>query len=317
MPPEALRGSYVPLVTPFRRGEVDFEAFAGLVDRQVEAGSAGIVVTGTSGEPSVLTIDERVRLYEVAVATAGDRLSVVAATGSQSHAETAVLTRRAQKAGATAVLVVTPYYIRPPQRGMVEYFVQIAGETTLPVLIYHIPGRSSVSLSVPSLAEAVRRAPNVVGVKHASTDLGWATDLLTELGPGFRLFCGLEELSFPMLALGAAGLMNAVGNLAPASISRLCRAVADGDLMEARRLHYELFPLNQAVFWDTNPIPIKYLMKVLGTLADNEHRLPMMPADPELGSRLDALVPRLRPLTRLPVRSPGKGERKNADERFA
>jgi 4-hydroxy-tetrahydrodipicolinate synthase len=294
LPPESLRGSYVPLVTPFRHMEVDYDTFGTLVCRQSHADSAGVVITGTSGEPSVLTIRERIRLYETAVEAAGDRLRVVAATGSQALPETVELTRQAEKAGAAAVLVVTPYYIRPPQRGLIEYFVQVAAATALPVLIYHIPGRAAVTLSVSTVAEAVRRAPNIVGVKHASTDLAWATDLLNELGPRFLLFCGLEEMSFPMLALGAAGLMNAVGNVAPTPINQLCQAVADGDLTRARALHFELFTLNRAVFWDTNPIPIKYLMKKLELLPDNEHRPPMAPPSSELEARLDALLPQLR-----------------------
>lgn len=297
--PDLLRGSYVPLVTPFRRTEVDLDVFAFLARRQADAGTAGIVVTGTSGEPSVLTVEERIALYEAAVAAVGDRIPVVAATGSQSLAETVELTRRAEKAGATAVLVVTPYYIKPPQQGMIEYFVEVAGATTLPVLIYHIPGRAAVTLTAAAVAQAVRRAPNIVGVKHASTDLAWATELLNELGPAFRLFCGLEELSFPMLALGAAGLMNAAGNIAPTPINRLCQAVAEGDLATARRLHFELFSLNQAVFWDTNPIPVKYLMKRLGLLPGNEHRLPMQPPTPQVQARLDGLLPQLRQLAQL------------------
>ncbi len=297
--PGLLRGSYVPLVTPFRDAEVDLDTFARLARRQADAGSAGIVITGTSGEPSVLTVGERIRLYETAVGAAvADRLPVVAATGSQNLPETIELTRQAEKAGATAVLVVTPYYIRPPQRGLIEYFVEVAACTDLPVLIYHIPNRSAVAMSVAAVVEAVRRAPNIVGVKHASTDLAWATDLLNELGPEFRLFCGIEEMSFPMLAIGAAGLMNAAANVAPVPIVQLYQAVADGDLAAARALHFTLFTLNQAVFWDTNPIPIKYLMKRLGLLPGNEHRLPMLPATAELESRLDALVPQLEAMTR-------------------
>lgn len=293
LPPEFLRGSYVPLVTPFRRSHIDLDVFASLARHQADAGSAGLVVTGTSGEPSVLTIEERVRLYETAVRAVDGRVPVVAATGTQSLRETVELTRHAEKAGVRAVLVVTPYYIKPPQRGLVEYFDAVAAATALPVLIYHIPGRAAVNLSASALSEAVRRAPNIVGVKHASTDLAWATDVLNEHGPDFRLFCGLEEMSFPMLAIGASGLMNAAANVAPRQINQLYQAVADGDLAEARRLHFQLFTLNQAVFWDTNPIPIKYLMKQLGLMPDNEHRPPMSPPTTELQDRLNTLIPQL------------------------
>jgi len=292
LPSSALRGSYPPLVTPFRDGAVDYVAFGRLVEHQAREGSHGIVVCGTTGEPSTLTIEERTRLTHVALEAAAGRLPVVAATGGQSHAESLTLAEQAERAGAHALLVVTPYYIKPPQRGLVEYFVDLAQRTSLPLLIYHIPGRAGVSLEVDTMARIVERADNVVGIKHAATDLTFVTQLLCRLGPDFRIFVGLEELSFPMLAIGATGMMNAVGNVAPRRVAALYDAVARGDLAEARRLHFDLFELNQAVFWDTNPIPIKYLMKRIGLLETNEHRLPMVPALAELERRLDALLAR-------------------------
>lgn len=291
-----LRGSYVPLVTPLRAGAVDLDVYARLVRRQAEAGSDGVVVAGTTGEPSLLTVEERTALLRTAVAAADGRIPVVAATGSQSLAETLTLTRRATDEGADAVLVVTPYYVSPPQRGLVEYFVRVAEATELPLLIYHIPGRAAVSITVESTAAVADRVPHLVGMKHAVNDLGYATTLLRTLGPDFRLFVGLEQLSLPMLAIGAGGLMNAVGNIAPARVAALTAAVRRGDLAEARRLHESLDELNAAVFWDTNPIPIKYLMKRLGLLLDNSHRLPMAPAEPALEKRLDALLERVGPL---------------------
>ncbi|MFC5745367.1 4-hydroxy-tetrahydrodipicolinate synthase [Actinomadura rugatobispora] len=293
LPPAFLRGSYVPLITPFTDGQVDYDALAAQVERQVEAGSDGVVVTGTSGEPSVLTGAERAACYEVAVGAAQGRIPVVAATGAGSLAETLELSRHAAGAGAAALLVVTPYYIKPPQRGLIDHFTRVASIVDLPVLIYHIPGRSGVTMTVDSVRRVAEEARNVVGVKHASTDLAWATELLTTLGPDFRLFCGLEEMSFPMLGIGASGLMNAVGNIVPRRVAELCQAVAKGDLAMARILHYELFELNQAVFWDTNPIPIKYLMTRLGTLAGGEHRPPLSPPVGEVRARLDELAVRL------------------------
>jgi 4-hydroxy-tetrahydrodipicolinate synthase len=284
----------VPLVTPFTpSGEVDEESYAGLVEVQVSKGSAGVVVTGTSGEPSLLTTEERARLIQLAVKAAAGRIGVVAATGAQTLPETLELTRRAEQAGADALLVVTPYYVKPPQRGLVAYFTAVANSAGLPVLIYHIPGRAAVSMTVDAVAQVAEAAGNLVGLKHASNDLGFATELLARLGRDFRLFCGLEELSFPMLAVGAAGLMNAVGNVAPGRVARLCEAVSAGQLAQARDLHFELFELNQAVFWETNPIPIKYLMARLGLLASDSHRPPMSPATAQLRQRLDDLLGRL------------------------
>ncbi len=295
-----LRGSYPPLITPFRDGAVDYETYARLVEYQIAEGSHGIVVNGTTSEPSTLTAEERVRLVRVAVETSRKRIPVVAATGSQSHAETVWLTKQAESAGADAVLVVTPYYIRPPQRGLVEYFVDVGRRTALPFLLYHIPGRAAVSIELDTMERIAERLPTLVGIKQAVNDLGFVSQLLQRFGPDFRVFVGLEELSFPMLAIGASGLMNAVGNLAPRKVARLYEATAAGALGEARALHYELFELNRAVFWDTNPIPIKYMMKRMRLIAINEHRLPMVPADEGLAARLDAVLERakLGPLPR-------------------
>ena len=292
LPETTLRGSYPPLVTPFKDGEVDYDIFAGLVERQIAEGSHGIVVTGTTGEPSTLTVEERTRLAKFAVETARGRVPVVAATGSQSHAETVALTAAAEKAGVDALLIVTPYFIRPPQRGLVEYYLDLGRRTGLPIMIYHIPGRAAVNMTVDTIAAIADKLPNLVGMKHAVNDLALVTEILARLGSGFRVFVGLEDLSFPMLAVGATGLMNAVGNLAPRKVADLCERMAAGDLAGGRALHFELFELNQAVFFDTNPIPMKYMMKRLGLLPNEEHRLPMVPATAELAKRLDGVLER-------------------------
>ncbi|HUZ74388.1 MAG TPA: 4-hydroxy-tetrahydrodipicolinate synthase [Stellaceae bacterium] len=287
-----LKGSYPPLVTPFRDGAVDEETYARLVERQIAEGSHGIVVNGTTGEPSTLSVEERIRLVAVAVRAAKGRVPVVAATGSQSHADSIVLTEAAKTAGADAVLIVTPYFIRPPQRGLIEYYVDLGKRTDLPVMIYHIPGRAAVNVTVDTVAAIAERLPRLVGIKHAFNDLNFVTELLVRLGFEFRVHVGLEDLSFPMLAVGASGLMNAVGNIAPRKVARLYELTAAGKLAEARALHYELFELNQAVFFDTNPIPMKYMMKRLGILPTEDHRLPMMPATPDLAKRLDGVLVR-------------------------
>jgi 4-hydroxy-tetrahydrodipicolinate synthase len=292
LPTHFLRGSYPPLVTPFRDGAVDYDAFATLVEHQIREGSHGIVVTGTSGEPSTLTLDERSELFKVSVSTAHGRLPVVAAAGSQSHAESVELITRAEQAGVDALLVVTPYYIRPPQWGLAEYYLDLGARTRLPLLIYYIPGRAAVSLQLDTLERIAEKTPHFVGIKHAVNDLTFATEMLNRFGFDFRLFVGLEELSFPMLAIGGSGLMNAVSNVAPRKVAELYELTAAGDLAAARRLHFELFELNQAVFFDTNPIPIKYMMKRLGLLKANEHRLPMTPATAELEKRLDGVLQR-------------------------
>jgi 4-hydroxy-tetrahydrodipicolinate synthase len=290
--PDFLRGSYTPIVTPYRNGGVDFDTFAALVDRQIASGGHGVLVTGTTAEPSSLTIDERNELVRVAVATAAGRRPVVAATGSQSFADTLTLTRSAERAGADAVLVVTPYYIKPSQHGLVEYFVAVGQQTKLPLLVYHIPGRAAVSVTVDTVAKIADRLPSLVGMKHAVNDLEFVTEVLVRCGRDFRVFCGLEALSLPMLAVGAAGVMNAVGNLAPDRVAALCNAVTAGHLVEARRLHDELFELNQAIFFDTNPVPLKYMMARLGLLPAPEVRLPLVEASRAVQDRLDEVLRR-------------------------
>lgn len=287
-----LSGSIPPLVTPIVDGAVDYEAYADLVEFQVDRGSHGILVNGTTAEPSTLTPGERNRLVDVAIEAAAGRVPVVAATGSQSLAETELLTDHAVRAGADALLVVTPYYIRPPQRGLVEYYLSLARRHETPWMIYHIPGRTAVGVTLDTMKTIRDRSPTFVGMKHAVNDLGFVTECLAALGDDFRIFVGLEELSFPMMTIGACGLMNAVGNLRPDVLASMCEAVRQGDLEAGRRLHQRLLELNQAVFWDTNPIPIKYMMRRLGIMPTNEHRLPMMPATRELERRLDGVLER-------------------------
>ena len=289
---ERIKGSIPPVVTPFRDGDVDFDAYAGLIDFQVREGSHGVLVNGTTAEPSTLTIAERNRLVDIAVATANGKVPVVAATGSQSLAETEVLTRHAVKAGVDALLIVTPYYIRPPQRGLIEYYLSLAGQHEIPWMIYHIPGRTAVSVTLDTMCELREKSANFVGMKHAVNDLGFVTECIAALGSDFKIFVGLEELSFPMMTIGACGLMNAVGNLRPDVLSKMCDAVWQSDLQDGRELHQRLLEINQAVFYDTNPIPIKYMMKKLGIMPTNEHRLPMVPATPELEKKLDGVLER-------------------------
>ncbi|MEO5724325.1 MAG: 4-hydroxy-tetrahydrodipicolinate synthase [Ilumatobacteraceae bacterium] len=287
---DALRGSIPPLVTPFRDGAVDYDTYARLVDWQINEGSHGVVVCGTSGEPSVLTIAERQQLAEVAIDAAAGRIPVTVATGSQSHAETVQLTEHATRAGAAALLIVTPYYVRPPRRGLVAYFADVARHTDLPWLVYHIPGRAAVGVDLGTLADIAEQSPNFVGIKQAVADLGLVTESLMTFGADFRVLVGLEEMSYPMLALGASGMVNAVGNVAPAKVVALYDAVVGGGFEDGRRAHQELFELNRAVFYDTNPIPVKYMMWRLGVLPNDEHRLPMMPPTPEVAARLDAVL---------------------------
>lgn len=288
-PPAWLRGSATPLITPFRAGAVDFETFERLVERQAQARSDAVVVTGTTGEPTSLTREERIELVRRAVGVAGGRLGVIAATGSANHLETIELTRSAAAVGADAVLIVCPGFVKPGQTGLVEHFTEVAAAVEVPMLIYNIPGRAGVSISVQAVAQIAERSPNLVGCKHASPDLEFVTEVLLTLGEDFRVFCGLESYTYPMLAVGGAGTMSAVGNLFPERVKALCTAAADGDHATALQIHRELYRVNKAVFLDTNPVPLKYMLGVL-ELAENEVRLPLTSADSAVREALDAVL---------------------------
>ena len=286
-----VKGSIPPIITPFSNGDVDLDTYAKLIEFHVNEGSHGILVNGTSAEPSTLTVAERNQLVDVAITTSNNSISVVAATGSQSLAESKALTDHAVAAGADALLIVTPYYIRPPQRGIIEYYHEITKDIDIPWMIYHIPGRAAVSITIETIRQLQQQSSTFIGMKHAVNDLGFVSECLAEF-PDFSVFVGLEELSFPELAIGAVGLMNAVGNLRPGILAEMCQAVWENDLERGKSLHHQLFELNKSVFYDTNPIPIKYMMKRMGLLPNNEHRLPMHPAPSELEKRLDGVLDR-------------------------
>ena len=286
-----IKGSIPPIITPFKNDQLDYEAYAGLVEFQINKGSHGILVNGTTAEPSTLTADERNKTIDTAIATNNGRLPIIAATGSQSLAESRILTRYAAEVGADALLIVTPYYIRPPQRGLVQYYLDVMDGIDTPWMIYHIPGRAAVSITLETVKELKDRSSNFIGMKHAVNDLAFVSECIDAF-PDYLVFVGLEELSFPEMAIGAVGLMNAVGNLRPDLLAEMCQAVWDNDLSRGKEIHQRLLEINQSVFYDTNPIPIKYMMKRLGIIPENHHRLPMMPAEPELEKRLDGVLER-------------------------
>jgi len=286
-----IKGSIPPIITPFNNNQLDYQAYAGLVEFQINKGSHGILVNGTTAEPSTLTVAERNKTVDMAIATNNGRLPVIAATGSQSLLESKTLTRYAAEAGVDALLIVTPYYVRPPQRGLIEYFLDVMDGIDTPWMVYHIPGRASVSITLETVKELKDRSSNFIGMKHAVNDLAFVSECIDAF-PDYLVFVGLEELSFPEMAIGAVGLMNAVGNLRPDLLAEMCQAVWDNDLAKGRGIHQRLLELNQSVFFDTNPIPIKYMMKRLGIIPENHHRLPMMPAEAALEKKLDGVLER-------------------------
>jgi 4-hydroxy-tetrahydrodipicolinate synthase len=287
-----LKGAFTPLVVPFRRGEVDFDRYAKLIEWQIEQGTHGLLVNATSGEPTTLTLEEKARLIEVAVKTSAGRKPVAAGIPAESHSEAVTLLARAEKAGADALVSVTPYYVRPPQRGLVAFFSDLAKRTKLPFLIYHIPARAAVSVTADTFEAIAERCPNFVGLKNTDDNLALVSHLMNRLGQDFRIFGGLENTAFAMSALGGCGTMIATSNVAPRQIAELNELCIAGKLHEAQTLVIEIDELMTVPFLDTGPIPIKCMMKLMGLIPTNEHRLPMMPATPELEKQLAAVVER-------------------------
>lgn len=271
-----MRGSLVPLVTPFHHGRFDEARFRSLIDWQISSGSHGLVVTGTTGEPGALSLEERESVIATAVQAAGRRVPVIAGTGTQNHAETIRLTRFARRVGADAALVVVPYYVRPTQEGLYRHFRAIADEVDLPIIIYNIPGRTAANLEAETLARLARDCRNIIGVKEANKDFEHVNRVLHICGPEFLVYSGIELLCFPMLAIGGAGHVSATANVLPREVAQLYDLAAAGRWEAARELHFQLLPMNEALFIETNPVPVKTALGLMGKI-DPEVRLPLAP----------------------------------------
>lgn len=262
-----LGGSIVPLVTPFTDdGALDLPTLRKLVDSQVESGSHGISVTGTTGEPGALTLAERLRMVEAGAEFVGGRLPFVPGTGTNQLPETIEITKRAEQVGADATLVIVPYYVKPTQEGIYRWYAELANAVDIPVLVYNIPSRTGVEVTPETMARLYHDVPQIVGMKEASADFAHANLVLRECGQDFLLFSGLEMLCYPLLAIGGAGFISVTANLVPGEIARLYDAFRAGDIDEARRLHYRLMDLNDVVLTETNPTAVKWLMSRAGAI---------------------------------------------------
>ena len=285
-----LEGAFTPLVVPLNGDAIDYDRYARLVDWQIEQGTHGLLVNATSGEPTTLTTNEKAKLVVVAVQASAGRRPVVAGIPAESHAEAVSLLAQAEEAGANAIVSVTPYYARPPQRGLIAFFTDLAARTELPFLIYHIPARTAVSVAAETIEAIAARCPNFVGLKNTDDDLALVSRLMSRLGPNFRIFGGLESTALALCALGGCGTMITTSNVAPKRIAHLNELCRRGAFHEAQQLAIELDELLAAPFLDTAPIPIKCMMKLMGLIPTNDHRLPMMPATAELERRLERTV---------------------------
>ncbi len=283
------RGSIVPVVTPFKQGDVDHDTLAALIDWQIASGSHGISVTGTTGEPGALSLAERKAVMRTAVEAVNGRVPFVPGTGSTNHAETLELSRFAQEIGADALLVIAPYYCRPSQEGLFQHFDSVAKSVDIPIILYNIPGRTAVNIEIDTVARLKEANDNIIGVKESNKDFEHINRLLHKMGTDFLVYSGIELLCFPILAIGGAGYVSATGNLMPAKVASLYNLVAAGKWEEARRNHYELMTLNDAIFLEINPVPVKTILGMMGKCSP-EVRLPLAPVSPENHAKLAAIA---------------------------
>ncbi len=277
-------GTFTALVTPFRNGEVDVEALEGMVEFQIEHGVSGLVPCGTTGEtPAMSKAEDRV-VVETVVRVANGRVPVVAGTGSNSTDMAIKYTKMAQEAGADGSLQVAPYYNKPTQEGLYRHFVAIAESTELPLILYNIPGRTSVTISAETMAR-LAEIPNIVGVKDSTLSMNMISDVISLCGEGFDVLSGDDPMTLPLISLGGAGVVSVASNIAPGAVSDMVRALLEGDWERGRELHYDLLPLFRALFVETNPIPVKTAASLLGLCSD-EMRLPLIPMSGENLRRL-------------------------------
>lgn len=271
------KGSFVAIVTPFKKGKVDEKKFKELVEFQIENGTDGIVPAGCTGEAATLTHEEQKRLMKLTVEIVNKRIPVVAGTGSNNTAEAVDLTRYAKKAGCDGALSITPYYNKPTPEGQYRHYEAIAKSADIPIIIYNVPSRTGISIK-PQTVARLSKIDNIVGIKEASGSLDQVSQILSLCG--ITVLSGDDSLTLPMMAIGAKGVVSVVANIIPKEVHDMVFSFLEGDITKAEELHYEILPLCKAMFIETNPIPVKTSMKMLKRL-NGELRLPLCEMEKE------------------------------------
>jgi 4-hydroxy-tetrahydrodipicolinate synthase len=283
-----LQGSICALVTPFCDGAVDGETYEKFVDWQIDQGTEGLVPCGTTGESPTLSHEEHMRVVEICISVANGRVPVIAGTGSNSTDEAIMLTKHAKKAGADAALVVTPYYNKPTQEGLYQHYKALNDAVDLPVIIYNIPGRSVIDMTIDTMAR-LAKLPNIVGVKDATNDVGRATRQRIAMGADFVQLSGEDGTQIGFLAQGGAGCISVTANVAPKQMSDFHKAWRDGDVTGAQALNERLMPLHVGLFCESSPGPVKYAASLLGKCSA-ETRLPLCEISDESKQTVDAAM---------------------------
>lgn len=274
------KGSIVAITTPFINDKIDEKAYRKLIEFQIKNGTNGIVPCGTTGESATLNYEEHDRVIEITVEQVNKRVPVIAGTGSNSTQEAIMLTRHAAKVGADASLQVTPYYNRPTQKGLYEHFKAIAECAAIPMVLYNIASRTGVNIEPETVAKLAKDCKNIVGIKEASGNLEQMARIKALCGPRFDLISGDDTLTLPVLSIGGTGIISVVANIVPKEVAELVNLFEKGNIKKAQEIHYRLLPLVKAIFIETNPIPVKTAMSLMG-LCEPDLRLPLCAMSPE------------------------------------
>jgi 4-hydroxy-tetrahydrodipicolinate synthase len=283
------RGTYTAIVTPFRDGAVDEAAFVRLIEWQIESGITGIVAVGTTGESPTLDPAEHTRVIELAVKAAGGRCKVIGGTGSNSTAEAISLTAEAERVGADAALLVTPYYNKPTQEGLFRHFNAVAASTKLPIILYSVPGRCGIEIAVETAVRLARECPNIVCIKEAGGSVDRVNQLRAALPPEFTILSGDDSIALPSMAAGATGVISVASNIIPREMARMIQAFAEGRAEEACGLHTRFYPLFKDLTLESNPVPIKTAVSLAGRIS-GEFRLPLCEMAPANAAKLLATL---------------------------
>jgi 4-hydroxy-tetrahydrodipicolinate synthase len=282
-------GAYTALVTPFRDGKIDEDRFRAHIEWQITEGIHGLVPCGTTGESATLTHDEHKEAIRICVDQANKRVPVLAGAGSNNTKEAVHLTQFAKDAGADGVLLISPYYNKPTQEGIYQHFKHIADTISIPMVLYNVPGRTGSNIMPSTVARLHKDIPQIVGIKEATGNLVQVSDLIEQCGTSLNVLSGDDFTLLPLLSIGGAGVISVVSNLLPNKMANLCNAWNEGDISTARKLHFEMQPLNRAMFMESNPIPVKTALALQGKM-DTDFRLPMVPLADENLEKLKAIM---------------------------
>ena len=278
------KGSLVAIITPFKNGKLDEKAFKDLIEFQIKNGTSGIVPCGTTGESATLSLEEHERVVDLTVQTTAGKVPVIAGAGSNNTAEAVRLSKYAKSAGADAVLLITPYYNKPTQQGIYLHVKAVAEEAGIPIVLYNIASRTGVNIE-PHTAARIAQIKNVVAIKEASGNIAQMTEIKRLCGDKLTLISGDDALTFPVLSIGGTGVISVVANIVPADVAEMIKQYETGNIEASREIYYRLLPLIKAMFIETNPIPVKTTMGMMGKISP-ELRLPLCPMLPENEKRL-------------------------------